>query len=307
MKILIAYDGSDCADRAIDDLWRAGLPPEAEAVVISVADVLLPVPPPSSYEVVESVFSNNVPAVAKNVRERALRAVDEARELALAGSERLKAHFPAWQVRAEACGNSPAWSVIKKAEESKADLVVVGSHGRTAMGRFFLGSVSHTIVTNAPCTVRIARNSPVQNNGPVRILLGIDGSPGAEGAVRAVCERDWPPGSEARLVAALDPMMTTAVEWIEDDDQDERAWVERMAEASAQKLRAAELVVSSVIKKGDPKRVLVAEAEQWGADSIFVGARGLRLIERLLLGSVSAAVAERAHCSVEVVRPKEIA
>ena len=98
--------------------------------------------------------------------------------------------------------------------------------------------------------------------------------------------------------------MITVVEWIKDDDKDERAWVGRMAEASAGKLRAAELVVSSVIKNGDPKRVLVDEAEQWGADSIFVGARGLRLIERLLLGSVSAAVAERAQCSVEVVRPK---
>ena len=75
-----------------------------------------------------------------------------------------------------------------------------------------------------------------------------------------------------------------------------------MAEALEEKLRAAELVVSSVIINGDPKRLLVDEAEQWGADSIFVGARGLRLIDRLLLGSVSAAVAERAHCSVEVVR-----
>ena len=117
MRILIAYDGSDCADRAINDLRRAGLPPEAEAVVISVADVLLPVPPPSSDELVEAAFSNNVPAVTKNARERALRAVSEARELALAGTERLKAHFPSWQVRAEAYGDSPAWAVIKEAED----------------------------------------------------------------------------------------------------------------------------------------------------------------------------------------------
>jgi len=304
MKILIAYDGSDCADRAIDDLRRAGLPPVAEAVVISVADVL-PVPPPSSYELVEAAFSNDVPGVAKSAHERALRAVGEARELALAASGRLKEHFPRWTVRAEACGDSPAWAVIKKAEEWKADLVVVGSHGRTAMGRFFLGSVSQRILANAPSTVRIGRNRAVQDNSPVRIVVGIDGSPGAEAAVYAVCERDWPPGSEARLVAALDPMMTTAVEWVKESDRDERAWVERMAEASAEKLRAAELVVSSVIKKGDPKRVLVDEAEHWCADSIFVGARGLRLIERFLLGSVSAAIAARADCSVEVVRPKK--
>jgi nucleotide-binding universal stress UspA family protein len=57
------------------------------------------------------------------------------------------------------------------------------------------------------------------------------------------------------------------------------------------------------MKEGDPKHVLLDEAEQWGADCLFVGARGLSRIERFLLGSVSAAVAARAQCSVEVVRP----
>jgi nucleotide-binding universal stress UspA family protein len=47
--------------------------------------------------------------------------------------------------------------------------------------------------------------------------------------------------------------------------------------------------------------LLIAEAESWGADCIFVGARGMGRIGRFLLGSVSSAVAARAHCSVEVV------
>lgn len=55
-----------------------------------------------------------------------------------------------------------------------------------------------------------------------------------------------------------------AVEWIKDGDRDERAWVGRMAEASAQKLGAAGLIVSSVIKNGDPKRVLVDEVDEFG-------------------------------------------
>jgi hypothetical protein len=48
MKILIAYDGSSCADAALDDLRYAGLPHVAEALIMSVADVFLP--PPSSQE-----------------------------------------------------------------------------------------------------------------------------------------------------------------------------------------------------------------------------------------------------------------
>jgi len=77
----------------------------------------------------------------------------------------------------------------------------------------------------------------------------------------------------------------------------------RTVEAMAAPLRTRGLTVSSVIKEGDPKHVLLDEAERWGADCIFVGARGLSRVERFLLGSVSAAVAARAHCSVEVVRP----
>ena len=61
-----------------------------------------------------------------------------------------------------------------------------------------------------------------------------------------------------------------------------------------------------VEKEEEPKRLLIAEAESWGADCIFVGARGgMGRIDRFLLGSVSSAVAARAHCSVEVARKPE--
>ena len=51
MKILIAYDGSNCSKEAIKDLRRAGLPRETEALVVSVCDAALPLPeatPPTS-------------------------------------------------------------------------------------------------------------------------------------------------------------------------------------------------------------------------------------------------------------------
>jgi nucleotide-binding universal stress UspA family protein len=78
-----------------------------------------------------------------------------------------------------------------------------------------------------------------------------------------------------------------------------------MADLSAEKLRATGLLASAIAREGDPRRVLLDEAANWQADSIFVGARGLRRIERFLLGSVSAGVAAQANCSVEVVRTPE--
>jgi nucleotide-binding universal stress UspA family protein len=116
-----------------------------------------------------------------------------------------------------------------------------------------------------------------------------------------------------RLVAALDARMSTALvpahlveRWVTAGDEEEQAWVPRMVEAMAEPLQTRGLLLSSVIKAGDPKQVLLDEAEHWGADCLFVGARGLSRIERFLLGSVSSAVAARAHCSVEVVRPRSI-
>ena len=87
--------------------------------------------------------------------------------------------------------------------------------------------------------------------------------------------------------------------------QEEREKLHNMHATSTKELRSARLVVSSVIKEGDPKKLLCDEAEIWGADSIFVGARSISRIDRFMLGSVSAAVAARSHCSVEVVRLRQ--
>src|SRR6185369_17441298 len=90
---------------------------------------------------------------------------------------------------------------------------------------------------------------------------------------------------------------------IEEDRQEERAWLERISKRSADLLRGAKIKVTCVLREGDPKQELCKAAEEWNADCIFVGSAGFsNRFERFVLGSVSAAVAARAHCSVEVVR-----
>ena len=120
MKILIGYDGSGCADAALDDLQRAGLPREAEAVVISVADVFLPPPLKEG----DDTFPLQVSDGLRRARARAARAIEEIRGLSAQASDRVKANFPDWNVSAEACFDSPAWAMIKKADEWKPDLIV---------------------------------------------------------------------------------------------------------------------------------------------------------------------------------------
>ena len=306
MKILIAYDGSSGANAALDDLQCAGLPRVVEALIISVAEVFLP---PSS-SLTPAVLAQ-VPAAVQRAWTQATHAVEEAHALAQQARTHILTSFPAWDVRAEACADSPAWAVIKKADTWQPDVIVVGSHGHSAVSRFLLGSVSHRVLTEAHCSVRVGRRPHQTDKAPLHLLIGIDGSPDAEAAVQAVATREWPVGSAVRLVTALDARMCTALAFmppsgergIEARDEDAQIWMSKTLEAMAAPLRTRGLTVSSVIKEGDPKHVLLDEAEHWGADCIFVGARGLSRVERFLLGSVSAAVAARAHCSVEVVRP----
>jgi nucleotide-binding universal stress UspA family protein len=83
---------------------------------------------------------------------------------------------------------------------------------------------------------------------------------------------------------------------------DARAWACDAVEAVGAELRAAGLATTAVVEEADPKTLLLREAEQWSADCIFLGANGHGAVARFLLGSVSASVAARALCSVEVVR-----
>jgi nucleotide-binding universal stress UspA family protein len=237
--------------------------------------------------------------------------IAKVRSLAEGASARVQAIFPSWKVSPEVSTGSPAWEVINKADKWKPDLIIVGSQGRSALGRFFIGSVSQKILTEARCSVRVGRNPTAAGGLPVRVLVGVDGSPGADAAVREVAKREWPSDIEIKVITVEDPSVPLALgslnpqvtEWIGEADEGDRQWVRKMVEASSEDLRAAGLNVSSLIKEGDAKKVLVDEAKRLGTDCIFVGSTGFsNRLERFLLGSVSAAVANRAECSVEVVR-----
>ena len=183
MKILVAYDGSECADAALDDLRMAGLPSDAKIKVLSVVENWLP--PPSGLEIIEHIDRDQ-----------------EYLALARRGGTRLVSMEPGWDVKSESGAGSPATVIIEKADEWGADLIVVGSHGHTALGRFFFGSVSQKVLSEARRSVRVARGRIEEPDTPVRLIVGFDGSKGAEAAVEAVAARKWPAGSEARIVNA---------------------------------------------------------------------------------------------------------
>jgi nucleotide-binding universal stress UspA family protein len=282
---------------------------KGEAVVLSIADVW---PQLAGPEAVASSLGGGAadwsPVDFHRARKMAREQLAEARTIGERGAEKLGGLLPEWQISAEAEADAPHWAIVRRSDVWKPDLILLGSHGRSALGRFFLGSVSTAVLTHARGSVRIARRSERPEGRPLRLILGIDGSPGSAAAAHVLAARKWPGGTQVKVVSVLDTAVSTALPvaaamaWQEIRFERAQDWVSEITGRVAAQLCEAGLEASPLVLEGNPKKVLLEEAGHWQADCIVVGAKGLSRLERFLLGSVSTAVASRAACSVEVVR-----
>ena len=298
MRILLAYDGTRGADAALDDLARAGLPATGEALVLAAADVPWDATPPERGPL--GAF-----AAGRHGRGRGWFALEDALAAAARGESRVRAALPGWHVTHEGLVGDAATVVMDRADAWRPDLVVVGSHAVATTAHRSFGSVARRIVTSAHCSVRVGRprSAEAARRAGVRIVLGTDGSPDAEAALAAVAARNWPSGSAAVVVCAVDPVLasldapeggTETVPW---------KVLRDLVHAAAERLHGGGLAAAPHLTEGDARKVLVTEAERLAADAIVVGARGRgRSDATSLLGGVAASVVARAPCSVEIVR-----
>ena len=186
------------------------------------------------------------------------------------------------------------------ARKWSSDLIFVRAHVRKDLEHWMLGSVARAVVTTAPCTVQIVRDLAEDRTLTLdsgrRVLLATDGSETSAAAARAVAGRPWPEGSEFKIVSVDEPWALKSSS-VRNDEQAHEAF------SSALKILAsAGLKATGAVLSGNPKEVLLEEAQKMDADLIVVGSHGRRGFKRFLLGSVSEAVAMNAHCSVLVVR-----
>ncbi|HET6513444.1 MAG TPA: universal stress protein [Candidatus Kapabacteria bacterium] len=305
MKVLIAYDGSECSDIALSDLRNAGLPAQCEAHIVSAADAFVPEVegkediPPALRERIEKARAHTHAEIAK------------AQAYADQAKARLAEMYPQWTITTSAPADTPAWAVVTKIEEWGANYAVVGSHGYGFFHRARLGSVSEKVVLESKCSVRVAKKPDHETNTPLRIVLGHDGSDDAKAALDSLLHRHFPQGTQVHVISALDLRMVTAIgylsvfteELLDITRDDDHAIVQRLVNNAVAQLKAKGFDATGFVDEGDPKKILIKHAEEWQADVIVVGAHGATRTERFLMGSVSSAITSRAHCSVEVVRP----
>jgi nucleotide-binding universal stress UspA family protein len=266
--------------------------------VFTVADVWLPPATPEGSEQDPHYSATH---------EKATEAVREAGRIAIEGSRRVHELFPDWNVSNGAQADSPAWGIVAEAKRWGADIIVIGSHGRNPLEKFFLGSISFKVAAEAECSVRVTR--PRENAGrAAQVMVAIDGSADSERAAEEVLNRNWPSGTEIQLAAVIDEKVRTG--WFRFAAREATApkadAPESHLKATMEQLRARfaerQLTAHPHVLEGDPKSTLLRQAAKWDVDAIFLGARGMEHGKRLYLGTVASAICTRAHCSVEIVR-----
>jgi nucleotide-binding universal stress UspA family protein len=215
----------------------------------------------------------------------------------------------------------PKSKIIDAAAAWPADLIVLGSHGRTGLDRFLMGSVSDAVMRHAHCSVELVRIPPLhevakraggpQNGRFTRILLAVDDTEFSQAATRLLDEQVLLPQTEIRVLYVIEPPTLLATRKMGGYDPElDRVWQSQTEQAEvlvakvAETFRGKRLKVTTCVTQGDPRSKILDEAREWKADLIVIGSHGRTSFARFLMGSVSDAVARHSHCSVEVVRTR---
>lgn len=147
MKILLATDGSDHSNAAIEELARMPFPKGTKVLIVS------------AFENTPLITSAPAPmgGLAGGYQETSEIVKMLSRSILQNAAELLKKKNPELPISTAAINGSPKHVILAEAEKLGADLIVVGSHGRGTIGRFLLGSVSQAVAMHAQCSVLIVR------------------------------------------------------------------------------------------------------------------------------------------------------
>jgi nucleotide-binding universal stress UspA family protein len=221
-------------------------------------------------------------------------ALPAAQALAQTANNRIQSYFPQWELSSEGFSGRPAEVILKTCSWWRPDLMIIGADA-FPIERSSTSSVSLEVVHRAQCSVRMTRTGVPAAAGPVRLLIGSNGSKACEAVVQEVARRNWPENTETHVISVVEEVAAEAGE-------QEQTRLRALDETCIHQLRGAGLTVNRRIVDGDPRHELLRESERYNVDAIFIGPRILREMGRFLLGSVATAVVTRARSTVEVVR-----
>jgi nucleotide-binding universal stress UspA family protein len=202
---------------------------------------------------------------------------------------------------------TPSAGILEYVEQQETDLVVMGTHGRSALGRFFLGSVTEKVVRHAPCpvlTVAEGRGKYLDNPVYQNIVAPFDFSEYSTAAVKSAREL------ANRFGGALQILYVLAQEVHPSFYELCESRIHRVLPGLEEKAIEA---LSEILEEGAEGHNVHVEVAQAGerasegivrfaktnnADLLVMGTHGLTGIERVLLGSTTERVVRTAPCPV---------
>jgi Universal stress protein UspA and related nucleotide-binding proteins len=203
--------------------------------------------------------------------------------------------------------------IVKRAEADGSGLIVIGTHGRTGVERFLLGSVTERVLHRAPCPV-LAVPAHAADVPPAptfkRILCGLDFSPCSLHALEYALSLAQEAGASLTLANVFETDASMREDW-RTSLQPEAVREALVALEAARRVRLAQAVpqdvdgsckVDTVMPCGPAARELLRLATARNADLIVLGVRGRNVADLLLFGSTTNKVVRQAECPVLVVR-----
>ncbi|MEO5718252.1 MAG: universal stress protein [Chthoniobacterales bacterium] len=203
--------------------------------------------------------------------------------------------------------------ICRRAQQSGVDLIVISTHGRTALGQVLLGSTAERIVQHSPCPVLVTRTAKTKTGKakkavaqPRSILVPVDFSDTSLAALEYAIEftADTPAKLIILHVIDLGDALSTdgmGVYRLADVREIAREEAERKVADLPQKVDLGKIPFETVIKNGKPVPEICALAEERGVDLIIASTHGRTGLEHLLIGSVAEQVVRHADRSVLVV------
>ncbi|MET9344549.1 universal stress protein [Nonomuraea sp. NPDC003804] len=216
-----------------------------------------------------------------------------------AGIETARRLQPQLKAEAKILPGDPREALIRESE--RADLLVVGNHGLSAVRGLLVGSVAYGVAGHAACHVVVVRENPAASSG--EILAGLDSSPRGgpvlefafgEAALRGAELRVLHVWSRHEAGGRIPPSRGGG-------GSVEESQLRQLEETLAgRRERYPDVTVIPEVVKGHPVDALTEAAR--GADLLVIGSRGRGGLAGMVLGSVSHALLHRAPGPVAVVR-----
>ena len=212
----------------------------------------------------------------------------------------------------------PAEEIVRVAEREGCDLIAMSTHGRNALGRGILGSVTDKIIhsSNLPTlTITPERAEEYRENAAAisRILVPLDGSKAAESALPYVEQLARKLGLEIVLVRVVNVVSGFApymdgypYENYSDMESDIKSEAVKYLEGIAERLNAKGLKVEWKVLAGATAPSIIGLAKETSQDIIALTTRGRSGITRWIMGSVAEALVRASGDPVLVIPPGKV-